>query len=210
MTREEYLKDPCAVLSIPYWKAKAITAPGNMRIVHDRDFSPDAFKDYDYTDERYFRLRHDLQRIGQTRLPDFRIETAGPAQLDTIVSVINRSYTDLAVSASQLEGYMHTPVYVPELWLLVRERATGICTACGIADFDQETAELTLEWIQVLPGYRGRKIGQTLVNALLDRGRAGAAFATVSGKMDDPTHPEALYRKCGFVGQDVWHVLRKK
>lgn len=70
MTREEYLKDPCAVLSIPYWKAKAITAPGNMRIVHDRDFSPDVLKDYDYTDERYFRLRHDLQRIGK---PVFRI-----------------------------------------------------------------------------------------------------------------------------------------
>ena len=52
MTREEYLKDPCAVLSIPYWKAKAITAPGNMRIVHDRDLSPDVLKDYDYTDER--------------------------------------------------------------------------------------------------------------------------------------------------------------
>jgi len=37
-----------------------------------------------------------------------------------------------------------------------------------------------------------------------------AAFATVSGKADDPTCPERLYRSCGFVGNDIWHVMRKK
>ena len=37
-----------------------------------------------------------------------------------------------------------------------------------------------------------------------------ADFATVSGKVDNETNPEALYRKCGFVGNDVWHILHKK
>lgn len=25
-----------------------------------------------------------------------------------------------------------------------------------------------------------------------------------------PQHPEALYRLCGFAGDDVWHVMRRK
>ena len=37
-----------------------------------------------------------------------------------------------------------------------------------------------------------------------------ATFATVSGQCNNPTNPEALYRKCGFTGSDVWHVLRKR
>ena len=36
-----------------------------------------------------------------------------------------------------------------------------------------------------------------------------ARFATVSGRVDSESHPEALYRKCGFEGQDIWHVLRE-
>ncbi len=37
---------------------------------------------------------------------------------------------------------------------------------------------------------------------------AFADFATVSGECDNPTRPEAVYRACGFVGDDVWHILR--
>ena len=32
----------------------------------------------------------------------------------------------------------------------------------------------------------------------------------VMNKIFNPTNPEALYRKCGFTGSDVWHVLRKR
>ena len=38
----------------------------------------------------------------------------------------------------------------------------------------------------------------------------GAKFATVSGKIRDPSDPERLYRKCGFVGTDIWHILTPK
>lgn len=51
MTREEYLKDPCACLSLPHWKAKTTPVPGSMRIIRDRDFSPDCLESY--SDETY-------------------------------------------------------------------------------------------------------------------------------------------------------------
>lgn len=35
-------------------------------------------------------------------------------------------------------------------------------------------------------------------------------FVTVSGKVDNDTKPEFLYRKCGFTGEDIWHILTKK
>ena len=49
-----------------------------------------------------------------------------------------------------------------------------------------------------------------LVNELLLRMKPMARFATVSGQVNNLSSPEKLYRKCGFVGNDVWHILKKK
>ena len=92
---------------------------------------------------------------------------------------------------------------------MVKEKATGNFIGCGMADYDSEAKELILEWIQVLPEYRGKKIGQLIVTELLFRMKDIAVFATVSGKVDNETNPEALYRKCGFAGNDLWHILHK-
>ena len=43
-----------------------------------------------------------------------------------------------------------------------------------------------------------------------DRMQGIAEFATVSGKVNNPTNPQSLYRKCGFIGDDVWHILTQK
>lgn len=69
---------------------------------------------------------------------------------------------------------------------------------------------MIIEWVQVLPDYRGQRIGQMLVNELLYRMRETASFATVSGKVANNTHPEILYGKCGFAGNDIWHILHRK
>ncbi len=61
MTIEEYRRDLCGLPSIPYWKNKGITLPDSMKIVHDRDFDERLLTDY--TDSRYFRLKHDLKDI---------------------------------------------------------------------------------------------------------------------------------------------------
>lgn len=203
---ENYLQNPCLSLSIPYWKAKNITIPDNMKIVHESDFSENLLKEYE--DETYFRLYHSMKEL--TKPEGYDIVTASPEDIETIVSIINASYNDLQVSNEQMQSYTQTPVYRPDLWILVKESSTGICVGCGIADFDPEAEELILEWIQVLPQYRGKNIGTAIVKELLWRGKDFAQFATVSGKVENKTKPEALYRKCGFTGNDVWHLLRKK
>lgn len=205
---EDYRRDPCARLSVPYWKAKTLCVPAGIRIVHDRDFSS-AFLER-YEDRQYFRLYHDLCRICADVPSGLEMETAREEDLDRIVSIINRSYPDLRVSAAQIAGYRRAPTFQRELWLLARDKDTGAQVACGIADYDPEAGEVSLEWIQVLPEFRRRGIGQAVVNELLRRAQPYAEFSTVSGARENPACPERLYRRCGFTGNDIWHVLREK
>ena len=208
ITLTEYLNNPCRTLSIPYWKAKNIVIPPDMKILHDKDFREDTLSDY--TDEKYFRLYHNLKEIPEVINNDFEITTATRKDIKEIVQIINDSYTDISVNKDLIKSYTKTPVYNEELWVMVKENVTGKYVGCGIADFDTEAKELILEWIQVLPQYRGKKIGQLIVTELLFRMKDVADFATVSSKVDNVTKPEILYRKCGFTGNDVWHILHKK
>lgn len=208
LTIQKYIKNPCAQLSIPYWKAKTIKLPENMKIVHDREYSSKQYNNY--VDEKYFRLLHTLKKIEAIKLDEFDIITANKNHNETIVSIINDSYEDLQVNLTQIQQYRKTPVYNSNLWVLVREKETGKYVGCGIADYDTEVKELILEWIQVLPDYRQRKIGKFIINELLLRMKNSADFATVSGKVDHKSNPELLYRSCGFSGNDIWHVLYLK
>ena len=194
---KEYINNPCRSLSIPYWKQKSITVPDNIKIVHNDG----------YIDEPYFRLYHDLQTIQSTSIDDVEIVMGAVEMIDVFVNIINRSYSDLSVTKEQMESYRNTPVYSPDLWVVLKEKK-GDYVGCGIADYDKIAGELILEWIQVIPSCRGRGYGQYIVNALLSRARQ-AKFATVSGKVNNTTHPEKMYRKCGFKGNDIWHILRK-
>lgn len=208
ITLTEYLNNPCGTLSIPYWKTKNITIPPDMKILHDNDFSAEILSDY--IDEKYFRLYHNLKEIPKVITNDLEITTATRKDIKAIVQIINDSYTDISVSKELIKSYTKTPVYNAALWIMVKKKAADKYVGCGIADFDTEAKELILEWIQVLPQYRGKKIGQLIVTELLFRMKDVADFATVSGKVDNTTNPEALYRKCGFAGDDVWHILHKK
>ena len=204
---EAYKENPCGVLSIPYWKNKHIRMPENMRIVHDTQYVPANYREY--RDEPYFRLYHPLKDIQEIVPGGFSIVTAGPEDIPLFVDVINQSYTDLSVTLKQIHGYTRTEAYCPALWIAAVDNENSCIAGCGIADFDKEMREGILEWIQVIPAYRGKKIGQMIVNELLKRMAGMADFATVSGKRKNPTSPEMLYRKCGFVGNDIWHILTK-
>lgn len=204
---EEYIKNPCGTLSIPYWKNENIEIPKNMKIIHDNNFSNVYYPNYH--DEPYFRLFHSLKDIETESLNNFILKTATLADIPFIVNIINQSYLDIAVTDEQLVGYTQTEVYNSNLWIIVFDRTTGIAVGCGIAELDKELHEGILEWVQVLPEYRGKKIGQFIVKELLKRLADMADFATVSGKINDLTRPELLYRKCGFIGNDIWHILTK-
>lgn len=207
MLIKEYLEDPCRKLSIPYWKNKNIKIPQNMKIVHQEDFDEEYL--IDYYDEKYFRLIHYLDNIKNNPSEEYSIKTAELSDIPKIVEIINSSYSDLSVDYNQIFSYTKTKVYDKNLWILVYESRTNKIAGCAIADFDNEAKEGILEWIQVLPEYRGKKIGSLIVNELLIRMKK-ADFATVSGKINNPTNPEKLYRSCGFNGNDIWHILIEK
>ena len=207
LTLQSYLNDPCGTASLPYWKCKGIVVPDNMRIVHESDFSEDMLRDY--SDEPYFRLYHDLKDVKAISMEGVKIVSAA-SSIDEFVRLINASYDDLCVTSEQMEHYQKMPVFCPDLWLLLKEKETGTILGGGIADYDRVIGELILEWIQVLPQYRRHGYGQLIVNCLLARMQGVAKFATVSWKVNNPTNPGGLYRRCGFTGHDIWHVLTRK
>ena len=85
----------------------------------------------------------------------------------------------------------------------------GIPVGLGIAEVDRMIPEASLDWIQVLPEYRGKGLGECIVLELLDRLRGRVEFTTVSGEVENQSNPEGLYRRCGFGGDGIWWVLRR-
>ena len=45
LTKEQYLADPCKAASIPYWKAKSITIPDGMKILHQDEYDSTGYQD---------------------------------------------------------------------------------------------------------------------------------------------------------------------
>ena len=208
LSLSEYLKSPCSSASIPYWKQKNLILPDNIKIVHNNNYIENEF--INYIDEPYFRLYHDLKFIKQTVLNNVEIIGATSDLLCEFVEIINASYTDISVTNEQIESFTKSPVYCPDLCVLLKDKTTDCFVGCGIADYDKNIGELILEWIQVLPSYRGRGYGSYIVNHLLNKMPGKAKFATVSGKINNPTRPEDLYRRCGFTGNDIWHILQRQ
>lgn len=206
MDKTDYLKNPCRVSSIPYWKAKSICVPNGMQIVHNVAFSASMYENY--TDEPYFRLFHSLENIKK------QIVSHGyshcDAGIDEYAKHINSCYDDIGISESELKEYTKRSIYMPSLWIAVKHIESDEIAATGIAEFDKEIGEGVIEWIQVSKNHRRRGLATYLVNELLYRMKGYAKFATVSGKCEDPSCPELLYRKCGFTGSDIWHILREK
>ena len=186
MDLQSYLNDPCRASSLPYRKAKSVSVPQNMRIVHDSEFIAADWTRWN--DESYFRLIHHLDAIATAE------EEFTPATPEEVSAHIAVCYGDLRASPAQLA--------VDES-LRIAIRRDGRIIASGVAELDTETGEGTLEWIQTSPDCRGQGLGKAIVGELLHRLGKHARFVTVSGRCNNPTNPERLYRSCGFVGNDI-------
>lgn len=205
---KEYLRSPCSASSLPYWKSKQIQIPSDILVVHDKDYKADIFQDY--KDERYFRLYNDLSSIDSIeRNKDVCVEYVSEKTINDLVDTINISYDYLKVTKEQILLLQKTPVYDSRFWILLKEKHSNDYVGSGIADFDPSIGELIIEWIQVAPVHRRKGYGTLIVNFLLNEAKGIVKFATVSGKVDDQNMPERLYRKCGFVGNDIWHILHR-
>ena len=205
ITKEEYLINPCSASSIPYWKAKSITIPDGMKILHQDEY--DDGENQRFVDEPYFRLIHNLKSLAEPVLPQGYSLCA--ATLSEYAAHISSCYEGIGITEEELRSHTLRPAYDAALWLAVKDERTGTIVATGIAELDREIGEGVLEWIQVSQVHRGKGLGRYIVLELLWRMNGKAGFATVSGQCNNATNPEKLYRKCGFTGNDVWHILRK-
>lgn len=206
LTKEQYLADPCKAASIPYWKVKSITVTDGMMILHQDEYEDAEYQQY--IDEPYFRLSHDLNGLAEPVLPQgYSLCTA---TLSEYAAHINSCYDGIGITEAELQSYTTRPVYDAALWLAVKDDQAGNIVATGIAELDREIGEGVLEWIQVSQVHRGKGLGRYIVSELLWRMKGKAQFATVSGQCNNAANPEKLYRRCGFTGNDVWHILRKR
>lgn len=131
------------------------------------------------------------------------------ANADELASHVQACYDSEGVTCAELHTYTQRPVYDAELWIAVRERKTGRIAASGIGELDGRIGEGVLEWIQTSPVHRRKGLGKFVVCELLRRLSKKADFVTVSGRMNNPHEPYALYRACGFSHPVIWHVVRQ-
>lgn len=208
ITLREYRANPCGTLSIPYWKSKEVSAPPGMEIIHHSRFYEEMAEGRHHS--RFFRLLHHLRPVPQPGAAPSGIEFASISadRAGELADMMNRSYghSGVGVTEEEVRGWANARVYRPELW--IGAFADGTLAGSVIGEFDPEAGEAAIEWLQVLPEYRRRGIAAALVLRALNAMAAFADFATVSGECGNPTRPEAVYRACGFQGEDIWHVLR--
>ncbi len=203
MDIQEYLRDPCGTSSLPYWKAETLTPPEQVKIIHCRDWKGQ-FRDY----QRFFRVKHSLNNLAPI---DFDYDTISiDYQTKELAEMINASYTDenIAVSEDDIRQWKKHETFSEELCIYINADG-GKPVASGIAEYDSVCREGIIEWVQVLPEYRGKGYGKKIVTVLLNKlKKMGAEFATVSGNLDNASNPLELYKKCGFAGSDVWYICR--
>lgn len=199
LERELYLADPCGASSLSFRKTKRFAVPENVAVLREDQFDP---AKCDGTDEPYFKVIHRLRDIKREELPSkYKLIRCGA---DDMSRHISWCYTEERLSGDDLRAFTGAP----DLCIAVIDTSNGEIAASGIAEVDPVVREGTLEWIQVSPGYRRQGLGRYIVCELLRRMRDRADFVTVSGSLNNPCDPLALYISCGFADPVVWHVLR--
>ena len=205
MIPEQYLSNPCKASSLPFWKTNLISLPPSMSVVRD-DLFPGLQEGCIET--LYFKLLHRLNALSPCTLPNGFSFTSVDEY--SMAAHISYCYEEERVPVEELKQYKKRNVYSPDLWIGLKENDSGKLAATGIAEFDQEIKEGVLEWIQVSPEFRRRGLGRFVVNELLTRLVKMADFVTVSGRMNNPNNPYALYLNCGFEAPVIWHVVRRQ
>jgi len=160
--------------------------------------------------EPYFRLIHRQNESQVKAIISSRfsfVEVNLQQEAEKVSDLIGQCYQDLQPTVESVMNWGNHPTFDPSLWVWVIDNSKGIPIGLGIAEIDKNVLEGSLEWIQVLPNYRGMGIGKCIVQELLSRLEKRVNFTTVAGEMNNTTNPEALYRSCGFKGSDIWWMF---
>ncbi|MDY0277908.1 MAG: GNAT family N-acetyltransferase [Acholeplasma sp.] len=161
MTKEEYLVNPCAKLSIPYWKYLLFNQPPNIDVFHESYYREDDI--YNHV-EKYFRLIHYLEKPlkHHQSISDINITQ----DMKDLILQINRSYINerIAVSKDDIDCWINHPTYDKSLWVKVVVDSCMI--ASGIVEYDENTKEGVIEWVQVSPEYQRQGYGIIIVEEI--------------------------------------------
>lgn len=213
-----YVRDPCDYSSLPYWKETTFSLPAHIKIYREREWlelseiEKNAFEKVDI----FFRTKHNLDQIKAPTLPAeyvFRtFDSDREEDFESALEIIHLSYPNMKVTKDKLRGSLKNGVYDGDLWVFIDKVGSEKkqVVAFGLADLDSSMQEGILEWIQVLPEYRRKGLGEALVNELLTRMKGKAKFATVSGDWNNSYQPVKLYEKCGFEGNRLWYIAYGK
>lgn len=182
-----------------------------LMIIHKDQYN-DELKKYFTSEQAYFRIINYNRDNVKVSIPDgYEIRNVDfNKEMQLVSDVICSCYNNIKPDIDEVDKWRKSSVFDKDLWVWIIDKDTEIPAALGIAELDRTIKEASLEWIQVLPEYRGKKIGKAVVLELLRRLKHKADFITVSGEVDNVTKPERLYRSCGFCGEDIWYVLRKQ
>lgn len=199
---EQYLKDPCGSSALPYWKQKNIIIPENILVTKD------SINQSDYKKvEEFFKLIYDfnLPKIDK----NYQVQKIEKNDFNELMLMINESYVHegISINTDDLINMTNLTVYDESLWLKILKN--GKIIASCISNFDDESKEGSIEWLQVLPKYRHKGYGKMLLLETLRIMEKKAIFVTVSGNLHNVTNPINLYKSCGFVGDVVWKICYK-
>ncbi len=213
---DKYIEDPCRFSSLPLWKEQSFVRPQGLRVFHREEWAALSAEKRSFCGQtqRFFRVKHDLQEIPASPLPDglqsMPVMCLDEEEQARVAGFIQACYPDIAFNRESATSLTRTPAFCPKLWLWIKDEQHK-SLALGLCDADIRTGEGILEWIQVHPSARGQGIGSMLVCELLRRMKVmELSFATVSGDLDNLDNPLGLYRRCGFTGEDVWYISSKE
>ncbi len=160
--------------------------------------------------QRYFRIYRDMTEIPKIQMPEgFKImDVDAENEADKVSKLIYRCYDNIKPGEEEVLSWTDHLVFDENLWVWIRDMKEEQYAGLGIAEIDKTVPEASLEWIQVAPEYHGKGLGKLIVYELLDRVNERVEFVTVSGEFDSENNPKGFYESCGFVGNDIWYVLR--
>ena len=181
-----------------------------MVLAHDSQINNQLIEEFT-SRESYFKLIHNHKEITDIEIPSgYYIRNVNfDLEMQIVSDLICRCYENIKPSIEEVTKWINHSVFKKNLWVWIIDKSTEQPVGLGIAELDRNIKEGVLEWIQVLPEYHGKGLGKIIVIELLKRLKPYAEFTTVSGQIDNKTNPERLYKRCGFTGDDIWHVLRK-
>jgi ribosomal protein S18 acetylase RimI-like enzyme len=175
----------------------------SFMLLHNDYIHKIPLKDFSY--QRYFRLACDtVPQPVDIPYDIVPVDTDSDKELRLVSTVIDKCYPDFSPPIGTIKTWTTHPVFDQSLWVWVLDGSNP--AGLGIGEIDLNVKEASLEWIQVLPEYRGKSIGKALVRELLQKVYKKVKFTTVSGRNGET---KEFYKRCGFTGDDIWWVLSK-